>query len=143
VQRLIQRDVIDWTRVCELATQQRLRTPTWLLLAQPTVAPLVPDSVIRQLRPDAAGQRRIRLATRLARTGDTAFAPMFLTDRAGDPVRAAVVALTPPHGWLRTRYPRVPGTPVRAAWHATRVLRYLLAKLVRLVTTGRTHTHAQ
>ncbi len=143
VQRLIQRDSIDWTRVCELATQQRLRTPTWLLLAQPSVAPLVPEAVIRQLRPDAAGQRRIGLATRLARPGDTAFAPMFLTDRPGDPVRAAVVALTPPHGWLRTRYPRVPGTPVRAAWHATRVLRYLLAKLVRLVTTGRTHTLAQ
>ena len=113
VQRLIQRESIDWGRLCEIATQQRLRTPTWLLLAQPTVAPLVPDSVIRQLRPDAAGQRRIGLATRLARTGDTAFAPMFLTDRAGDPVRAAVVALTPPHGWLRRRYPRLPGTPVK------------------------------
>lgn len=71
VRRLIQRDSIDWSRVCELATQQRLRTPTWLLLAQPTVAPLVPEAVIRRLRPDAAGQRRIGLATRLAGTGDT------------------------------------------------------------------------
>jgi len=141
VQRLIQRESIDWGRLCEIATQQRLRTPTWLLLAQPTVAPLVPDSVIRQLRPDAAGQRRIGLGARLARTGDTAFAPMFLTDRAGDPVRAAAVALTPPPGWLRTRYPRLPGTPFRAVWHATRVVQYVLAKLFRIVAVGRRTTN--
>lgn len=139
--RLIERDSIDWARVRGVATQQRLRTPTWLLLAQPALAPLVPGSVIRDLRPGAAGRRRIALATRLSSTGDTAFAPMFLTDRAGDPLRAALVALTPPHGWLRTRYPRLPGTPVRAAWHTTRVLHYLLTKLVRLVATGRSHSH--
>lgn len=140
VQRLIQRDSIDWARLCELATRQRLRTPTWLVLTQPIVAPLVPEAVLKQLRPDAGGRRRIWLANRLARTGDTAFAPMFLTDRAGDPVRAAIVALTPPRGWLRLRYPWLPGTPLRAAWHATRVLHYLLAKLVRLAT-GRSHVH--
>lgn len=142
VQRLIERDQIDWALLCELATQQRLRTPTWLLLTQPTVAPLVPADVLRELRPDAAGRRRIAFANRLAHTGDTAFAPMFLTDRAGDPVRAAVIALTPPHGWLRTRYPRLPGTAVRAAWHTTRVLNYLLAKVVRLAATGRSHAHS-
>ncbi|HAF09066.1 MAG TPA: hypothetical protein DCK98_03155 [Chloroflexi bacterium] len=68
---------------------------------------------------------------------------MFLTDRAVDPVRAAMVALTPPHGWLRTRYPRLPGTPLRAGWHAMRVLNYLLAKLVRLIATSRSHTQGQ
>jgi len=143
VRRLIQRGSIDWTRLCDLATQQRLRTPTWLLLDQPKVAPLVPEAVKQQLRPDAAGLRRIGLATRLAGTGDTAFAPMFLTDRAGDPVRAAMVALTPPRGWLRSRYPRLPGTPLRAAWHAMRVLNYLLAKVVRLVATSRSHAPGQ
>lgn len=141
IQRLIQRDFIDWARVCELATRQRLRTPTWLVLTQPTVVPLVPEPVIQQLRPDAAGRRRIRLGNRLARTGDTAFAPMFLTDRAGDPVRAAFVALTPPQGWLQLRYPRLPGTTVRAAWHTTRVLHYLLSKIARLAT-GRSHVHS-
>jgi hypothetical protein len=135
VRRLIERDSVDWTRLCDLATKQRLRTPTWLLLEQPKIAPLVPEAVRRRLRPDAAGQRRIGLATRLAATGDTAFAPMFLTDRAGDPLRAAMVALSPPHGWLRTRYPRLPGTPIRTAWHAVRVLNYLLAKMLRLIAS--------
>jgi hypothetical protein len=140
---LIQRDTIDWARLAELATSQRLRTPTWLVLVQPRVVPLVPEAVIQQLQPDAAGRRRIGLATRLAGTGDTAFAPMFLTDRAGDPFRAAMVALTPPHGWLRTRYPRLPGTPLRTTWHAMRVLKYLLAKLFRLIATSRSHAQGQ
>lgn len=132
LRRLATRVSVDWELVSRLSASQRVRTALWLMLVHADLADHLPTDLVQSLRPGAVGRGRVAIALRLVRAGDTAFAPMFLTDQSIDLVRAAVIALSPPREWLRQRYPGLPGPSLRRIWHAGRVFRYLLAKALSL-----------
>ena len=130
--RLATRVPVDWEVISDLSARQHVRTALWLMLQRADLADQLPTDLVLRLRPGAVGRWRVAIASGLVRAGDTAFAPMLLTDQSINVFRAALIALSPPREWLRARYPSLPGTSLRAAWHAGRVFRYLLGKALAL-----------
>lgn len=127
---------VDWDLLLGLARTQGLRTATWLLLSSRALSPLVPSEVLADLRPGRFGSARIRLAARLARTGDKSLGPVLLTDRNLGLLRAFATILTPSPDWLQRKYANVPSAPGRAARHYLRVGAYAIERMRHVVPRG-------
>lgn len=130
--RLIERTPIDWRLLCDLANKQKIRTAAWLLLASPALSELVPDQVLRELRPTAVGLRRADLARRAARSGERSLAPVLLTDTTTGMLRAAVMILIPSREWLRSNYATTPTTPARTLRHLLTVSSSAVGRIARI-----------
>ncbi|MGH3117190.1 MAG: lasso peptide biosynthesis B2 protein [Gaiellales bacterium] len=134
--RILRGSSVDWDLLCGLAQKQGLRTAAWLLLSSPALSSLVPLQVLLFLRPGRLGTARIRVAARLARTGDRSLGPILLTDRNFGLLRALASILTPSPDWLRRHYVNTPTTPGRAARHYLRIGAYGTERVRRLLLRG-------
>jgi Uncharacterised nucleotidyltransferase/Transglutaminase-like superfamily len=132
--RLVRETSVAWGRLCELANAQAMRTATWLMLSNPALSPFVPLEVLASLRPGALGSMRVRLASRLAGTGDKSIGPVLLTDRNLGLLRAATTILTPSSEWLRLHYPHSASAPGRAARHYLKVGTYATRRIGRITS---------
>lgn len=134
--RLVRSTSVDWGMLCDLADAQGLRTAAWLLLSNQALCSSVPPAVLLALRPGHFGFMRIRLATRIADTGDRSLGPILLTDRNLGLLRALASILTPSPEWLRGYYVNIPTTPGRTARHYLRIGAYGAGRIRRLLPPG-------
>jgi hypothetical protein len=122
VRRVITRLDLDWDRVVALATAQRLRTATWLVLSVEVLSDVVPGWVVKRLKPSAYRRALIWFARRLQTAGGEILVPILLTDRPADPLRVIGITFVPPDSWLRGRYPSAPHPALRPLAHWSRLV---------------------
>jgi hypothetical protein len=129
--RLLDRQPMDWERLINIATAQRMRLATWLYLSDATLSGLVPESVLRSLAPGRVARWRVGASRRLAATGDRSLAPVLLTDDALGIVRALRTIVAPDVDWLDRVYRDTPRA-VRAARHAGGIALYAIGRVAAL-----------